>query len=399
MLPYLFEIPLDYLTEHLFIFLTVSGLSALTFILLYYWRKRKLDNTISPFKSPILILLGALGYLSFIIFCISLYSLWIQSQGGTDLSFPINSYGLLLAISFIIGLIWMSREARKMGIKENEILNLAIVVFVFSLVGARVFFMEIEGDYIYTTFNEKMDNYFNIKDGGLVAYGGLIFGVLSGVIYTLIRKLPVRKLMDSVAPIIALGIGFMRIGCFLAGCCWGSVCSEENLVGIAWNDFDTKAPLYQYYGPADFKKSEYEIFSCDGEPQTIVLAGMDAAPDTKIWPVQLLSALNGFILAGLLFLIHQKKWFKTSGMIFIALILYYSFSRFLLEFFRNDTPNIYFGFNPGQGISLIMFPFGILLAVFFIYVERKSLVQNSMIEEKLEDHGDQEEPKEEIVIK
>ena len=136
-------------------------------------------------------------------------------------------------------------------------------------------------------------------------FGGLLAAVPVGIWYVKRHKLPVWKTADIMAPYIALGHAFGRLGCFFAGCCFGSPC--DGPVCITFTDPHSLAPL--------------------GVP---------------LWPTQLMESGGEFLIFGLLLLIRNRKSF--DGQLFWLYPLLYSILRFIVEEFRGDTARgLYFG--------------------------------------------------------
>lgn len=151
-----------------------------------------------------------------------------------------------------------------------------------------------------------------IRHGGLVFYGGFIAAALTGVFYARWKKLPLVNLADTLAPSIALGHFFGRIGCFLNGCCHGAPCA------LPWA---VRFPAEHATG---------------GQP---------------VHPTQLYEAfLNLALFAGLAWL-HRRKRFH--GQVFGVYLTGYAVLRAAVEFFRGDYGAQRFGpFTPGQAVSV-----------------------------------------------
>ena len=140
----------------------------------------------------------------------------------------VSSYGLMLAIAFIAGMTLTTRMARQRGIDEDNIINLAFLIMVSAIVGSRLLYVlthleEFRGRWLYTFLPVQPDG--SIGLSGLIFLGGLIGAIITGVAYAIYKKLPVWPTADSIAPAVALGLVFGRLGCFLNGCCFGKACA------------------------------------------------------------------------------------------------------------------------------------------------------------------------------
>ena len=135
----------------------------------------------------------------------------------------IHWYGVMVALGFLAGLWTASRRALRTGIAAEKIIDLGPWLILGAIVGAR-------GLYVISYWRESFagqpfGEIFAVWHGGLVYYGGLIGASLAGLLYTRLKKLPLGKVADILAPSIALGHVFGRIGCLLNGCCYGRACT------------------------------------------------------------------------------------------------------------------------------------------------------------------------------
>lgn len=127
--------------------------------------------------------------------------------------FTLHTYGVLLAIGFLIAVYFAVMEARRIGIDHNLILDLSFYLLIAALVGSRVF-------YILGHLEEFRENPIELVQfwrGGLVYYGGLIFAFLTGLWYIRKHRLSFPQITDLFAPPIAIGLAVGRLGCFSAG--------------------------------------------------------------------------------------------------------------------------------------------------------------------------------------
>ncbi|MDB6111572.1 MAG: prolipoprotein diacylglyceryl transferase, partial [Pedosphaera sp.] len=163
---------------------------------------------------------------------------------------------------------------------------------------------------------------FMVQHGGLVFYGGLIGATLAGIIYIRLKKLPLWKVADIMAPSIALGYVFGRIGCLMNGCCYGRACSMPWAITFPQGHETTGVPVHP----------------------------------TQIYD----SLLNlGFYLF-LAWLYRRKKF---DGQVFAAYLIGYALLRSFVEYFRGDYPVHYLGgwATPAQLVSIGIIAGGLLL--------------------------------------
>ena len=133
----------------------------------------------------------------------------------------IPSYGLMMALAFIAAILIAYHRTSKAGLDTDALLTLAIITLTCGLAGSYLL-------YIFVTYSLSeiwgsiVDGSFSVfKSGGLVFYGGLIVGVLSGWIYLRAKKASFYEYAAVIVPAIPLAHAIGRIGCFLAGCCYG----------------------------------------------------------------------------------------------------------------------------------------------------------------------------------
>ena len=127
--------------------------------------------------------------------------------------FILHTYGVLLAVGFLLAVVVALREARRIGLDSNLIMDLAFYILIAALIGSRVF-------YVLTNWAEFRDHPIEIIffwHGGLVFYGGLVFAFLTGLWYVRKHHLNFTQLADLFAPSIPLGQALGRLGCFSAG--------------------------------------------------------------------------------------------------------------------------------------------------------------------------------------
>ena len=133
--------------------------------------------------------------------------------------FRVHIYGVMLAISFLLGSLWATKAAARRRIPGERILTLIFWILISSIVGARLHFvLGHPGSYAGPL------DLFRLWEGGLTLYGGLIAAHVVGFIYLRVHRIPILPAVDSLAPALALGEAVTRIGCFLNGCCFGRVC-------------------------------------------------------------------------------------------------------------------------------------------------------------------------------
>ncbi|HDP98690.1 MAG TPA: prolipoprotein diacylglyceryl transferase [bacterium] len=238
----------------------------------------------------------------------------------------IHSYGLMLALSFLVGIYFSMYRAKKQAIDPNKIADLAIIIVISAILGARFLYVifhleEFSGHWL------DMINPFQssgqVGIAGLTMLGGFVAAVVFGILYLKIKKLPTLKITDITIPAVAIGIFLTRIGCYLNGCCFGL--PTESALGV----------VFPSESPAGF-----------------------CFPDQHIHPAQLYSSFYGLAIFLLLMFFERHK--KFDGFLLYLFFILYGVSRLVVDFYRyyeNNMVIIQLGNLPisvNQGISVLM---------------------------------------------
>ena len=230
----------------------------------------------------------------------------------------------MMALAFLAGMWTATRRARRVNVHGDVIADVTLWLMGGSILGARLAYVT---TYWKSEFaDQPWKEIFMIQHGGLVFYGGLIGATVFGIVYLRWKQLPLWKIADILAPSIALGSIFGRLGCLLNGCCYGRTCD---------------LPWAIHFSP---------------EHETHGLA---------VHPTQLYDALlNLGLYVGLAWLFRRRKF---DGQILALYFIGYALCRTTVEFFRGDYPadHIHAGlFTPAQLVSLPIFLTGLGLYLF-----------------------------------
>jgi phosphatidylglycerol:prolipoprotein diacylglycerol transferase len=251
-------------------------------------------------------------------------------------NFPINTYGVFLALAFLCAILITVRLAARDGLPREKIYDLCLWMLLSSLVGSKILMLFTEPEYRDHPLQLLSLDF--LRSGG-VFYGGLLGAILTG--YFLMRryKLPWWKTADACAPGIAIGNFFGRQGCFAAGCCWGKP------TNLPWG--------------VKFTELGHEI---TGVPT-----------DAYLHPTQLYESFAMLIVFFFLLWLHKHRRF--SGQVILYYALLYSVIRFGIEFLRDDPRGDLFGLTTLTGLStsqIISIIVGIGALVLLIARWRKS---------------------------
>lgn len=234
----------------------------------------------------------------------------------------IHWFGICIAAAFFAGMWTAVRRAPRIGVPGELVADLVVPwLLLGSVLGARIMFVTTYWSDEFT--GKPWWEMFMIQRGGLVFYGGLIGAAITVIAFARIKKIPLWKLADILAPSIALGSVFGRIGCLMNGCCFGRACEMPWAIRF----------------PADH-----------------VTQGL------PIHPTQIYDALlNLALYFGLAWLFRFRR--KFDGQIFAMYLMCYAVTRSTVEFFRGDYPDghLHNGLTPAHLISIGIFVAGALL--------------------------------------
>jgi phosphatidylglycerol---prolipoprotein diacylglyceryl transferase len=234
----------------------------------------------------------------------------------------VHWYGIMMAVAFLAGLWTASRRGVRDQISPESIMDLGPWLILGTIVGARSL-------YVFMFWNEQFADrpvaeIFKVWEGGLVYYGGLVGATAAAMIYLRFKKMPIWKVADVVAPSIALGYVFGRIGCLLNGCCYGRECH------LPWAIRFPEGP---------------------------------GLPTTPVHPTEVYDSLLNLGFYIFLAWLYRRK--KFDGQIFGTYLVGYALLRSFVEMFRGDypPPQHYLGgwATPAQMVSIGILAAGVAL--------------------------------------
>ncbi len=224
--------------------------------------------------------------------------------GETHLFIP--TYGVLYACGAVIAWIWLMRRARTLKVPDEHMFNLCFYGLLAGLLGAKLFLILVEWRYY---LNNPMEILGTIRSAG-VLIGGVIAGAAVFIWYCRRHNLPTLTLADAFVAPLAVGQAVGRLGCFSAGCCYGS--PTEGPLSVTFTDPVAAAQT--------------------GVPLNIPLI-----------PTQLTELTTDLLLAILLTFLWRKR-VSPPGTVLWTYVLVYSCLRFLIEFGRgDDVRGLWFG--------------------------------------------------------
>lgn len=229
--------------------------------------------------------------------------------------FTIHGYGLMIALGFLAALMYGTWQCKKKGYNDDLFFNLAIYTLLFGWLGGKIMFIIVE----FKRFLEAPLAV--IGSEGFVVYGGIISGIITIFVYCKIKKMDFAGNIDIIAAAVTINQGFGRIGCFLAGCCYGRETTSR--LGVVFPE------------------------------------GCMAPAGVKLLPTQLFSAIGDFVLFVVLALILNSKRYK-KGLPSAVYLIGYAVGRAIVECFRSDERGAVGILSTSQFISIFIGIAGII---------------------------------------
>ena len=234
--------------------------------------------------------------------------------------FTVYGYGLMIAVGILAAYFTGERRAKKRGLPYEHVFNLVVWCVLGGFLGAKILYWITEWKSIVANPGFLGDT---LTDG-FVVFGGIIGGILTSYVYCRIKNLDFLRFFDTLMPSVALAQGFGRIGCLLAGCCYGRETTSR--FGVVFPE------------------------------------GGLAPAGVKLIPTQLISSAGDFLIMIVLLLYYRKnKKDGTPGNVGFLYMLLYGVGRFLVEFLRNDNRGGAWMFSTSQWISIVIVAGGIVL--------------------------------------
>lgn len=286
--------------------------------------------------------------------------------------FPIHTFGLMVGVGFIAGMIWARRETLRVGLPLERVMDLSFFTILAGLVGARLLFVWINRDYYFAHPLKILA----IWEGGIVWYGGMITGIGAGILLTRIYNLPLWATADVTAPGIMYGLAFGRLGCFCVGDDHGRLVLSA--LGPRARDLLEKGLLFDVHGRVTEvarKVMEEEgmkppFWAVRFGPESLVQEDLVNLP---LYPTQL---MESFLALGIfVFLVLYRRYQRFSGELFALMLLLYAPARSFVEYFRGDLGRGFFVpgvISTSQGISIPVFLAGATLYLLLWRLSRRT---------------------------
>jgi phosphatidylglycerol:prolipoprotein diacylglycerol transferase len=240
----------------------------------------------------------------------------------------VPSFGVMLLLACVGALGLTAWRARREKLNPESVFELAIWLMGGGFIGARLLYVVAHPESI-----RGLTDILRLWQGGIVFYGCIIGGLIGSLIYWYRHPFPFRPMADAVAPGLVLGAAVGRIGCFLNGCCYGSV---------------THQPWALTFPAGTLPWGRHVQ---DG------LIPQSASHSLPVHPTQLYSLADGLLILALLTVFYPRR--RRDGEVMALLMVTYPVTRFTVECFRGDEPALLAGMTLSQWISVVLFVAGL----------------------------------------
>ena len=225
-------------------------------------------------------------------------------------NFSIAFYGIVIALGMVLAFIFIMKEAKRVGYKQDDFMDLFIFGIIFGVIGARIYYVIFSWD----DYKNNLLQIFNIRGGGLAIYGGIIGGTITVIVLCHIKKLNFWKCADVIVFGVLIGQICGR---------WGNFFNREAFGGYTDGLFAMRIPI-------DAVNRAQDI-TAEMKANIVTVNGIDCI---QVHPTFLYESL--FNLCVFLFLLWYRKRKKFDGEIFFLYIGLYGIGRSIIEGLRTD---------------------------------------------------------------
>ncbi|MDY7010340.1 MAG: prolipoprotein diacylglyceryl transferase [Planctomycetota bacterium] len=321
---------------------------------------------------------------------------------GHSVALRIYGYGLMLVLGFICATYLARRRAKRFGESPDVVVTLGLLSLVGGILGARLAFVIEKWDEQFAWRADRFSEILNVTSGGLIYFGGVVLAVVVVMVYLGMRRLPIRRYLDILAPVVMLGLAFGRMGCLLNGCCFGRRCNADYSLAMRFpyasrpllmldngaNEFGAASvsPVFSHQvavGPEGggldandlppwlFVQNSNGLPLCNTRggpilksPSELTVEQARQAAELQSLPVQPAQAfgvVNALLISGLLLCFSRLR--RREGQVFAMMLILYPITRFALEGIRGDNPHNLFQLEltHNQYTSVVMIVVGLVL--------------------------------------
>lgn len=260
--------------------------------------------------------------------------------------FEIAYYGVLVVIGMMLGVWIMNREAKRLGEDTDKYFDIGIILLIAGVIGARIFYVIFAWDH----YKNNLLSIFNLREGGLAIYGGIIGAMVAVYIYSRVQKISFPRILDCIAPGLLIGQVIGR---------WGNFFNREVFGGYTDNIFAMQLPVSAVREQGEITQQMWEH-----------VQNIDGTAFVQVHPTFLYEGLWNLGVFVLLWLYRRHK--KFDGEIFLLYLIGYGIGRFWIEGVRTDQLLI-----PGTNL-----PVSQVISVAFIVIAAGLIIKNRINSKK-----------------
>lgn len=243
--------------------------------------------------------------------------------------FSIAYYGIIIAIGMLLGILLIMYLGKKAGIDEDAGLDVCIYSLVFGIIGARLYYVAFQWD----LYKDNLLQIFNLREGGLAIYGGVLAGMVACIVVCKCKKLSFFQVADIVMPGVLVGQIMGR---------WGNFFNREVFGGYTNNIFAMELPLNAVRSMDDITQEMISHGRMVGDVMYV-----------QVHPTFLYESLWNLLL--LIFLLWYTKRKKFDGELFFDYLFFYGLGRFWIEGVRTDQLKLWgTGIPVSQVVAVVM---------------------------------------------
>jgi prolipoprotein diacylglyceryl transferase len=270
-------------------------------------------------------------------------------QSFTVFGFEIAYYGIAVVVGMMIGLFIMTREAKRLGEDDDKYWDMGIIMLIAGVIGARIFYVIFAWD----NYKDNLLGIFNLRQGGLAIYGGILGAIVAVFIYGKIQKISFPRMLDCIAPGLLIGQIIGR---------WGNFFNREVFGGYTNNIFAMQLPVSAVREQSEITQQMWD--------NVVNISGADFI---QVHPTFLYEGLWNLGVFILLWFYRKRK--KFDGEVFALYLIGYGVGRFWIEAVRTDQLLI-------AGTNI---PVSMVISAAFIVVALGIIIKNMKNSKKSQD--------------
>lgn len=264
-------------------------------------------------------------------------------QSFTVFGFEIAYYGIVVVIGMMLGLFIMSREAKRLGENVDKYWDMGIIMLIAGVIGARIFYVIFAWDH----YKDNLLSIFNLRQGGLAIYGGIIAAMIAVFVYGKLQKISFPQMLDCIAPGLLIGQIIGR---------WGNFFNREVFGGYTDNFLAMQLPVTAVREQSEITEQMWA--------NVVNISGTDFI---QVHPTFLYEGLWNLVIFVLICLYRKHK--KFDGEVFLLYLIGYGVGRFWIEAVRTDQLLIA---GTNLPVSQVISVVSIVLALGIIIKKRKN---------------------------